>query len=208
MSATDAAPDCGRPAALPLRLGVHPAFSPSPGAVRGDEVLYAGRLAREKGVFTLLDSAAASDRAWPLRFMGAGPARDLLVRRAHRLGLGGRVAVAPYEGDPARLAARFARAGIVVMPGRHETFGLVALEAACTGAVVVACENAPSAAVVRAGGAPIETFAPGDAGSLAAAVERAGRRAADPLAAVALAERHAWHRVLREEIRDLEALVG
>lgn len=209
MAATDTTADCGRPASLPLRLGVHPAFVPSATPPdRSDEILCAGRLVREKGVFTLLEAAHRSDEPWPVRFMGAGPARDQIVRAALRRGLGRRVSVSPYEGDPSRLATRFARARVVVMPGPHETFGLVALEAACSGAVVVACETAPSARVISGGGAPIETFAPGDPASLADAVARARRRSPDRRAAVSLATRHAWRRVLYDEVADLEALVG
>jgi alpha-1,6-mannosyltransferase len=209
MSAIDAVPDCGRSASLPLRLGVHPAFAPPAISTgRTGEVLYAGRLAREKGVFTLLEAASRADERWSLRFMGAGPARDQLVRTAHRRGLARRFAVSPYEGDPTRLAARFARAGVVVVPGPHETFGLVALEAACSGAVVVVCETAPSADVVRAGGGTVETFAPGDPDALAAAISRARARTPDLRAAAGLAVRHAWHRVLRDEVADLERLVG
>lgn len=209
MAATDASADCGRAASLPLRLGVHPAFTPrATPEPRTGEVLYAGRLAREKGVFTLVEAAHRATEPWSIRFVGAGPARDQLVRAAHRRGLGRRVAVSPFEPDPARLAARFAQARVVVMPGPHETFGLVALEAACAGAVVVACATAPSARVIAAGGTPIETFAPGDPSSLADAVARAWRREPDPVAAAGLAERHAWRRVLTDEVADLEALVA
>jgi alpha-1,6-mannosyltransferase len=41
---------------------------------RGDHVLYAGRLGREKGVFALLEAAHRSSEPWPLWLLGAGPA--------------------------------------------------------------------------------------------------------------------------------------
>lgn len=208
MSACDPSGDCGRGAALTLRLGVHPAFAPDPAAERGAEVLYAGRLVREKGVFTLLAAAARSADPWPLTFMGAGPEGAELRRRAAGRGIGRRVRVQPYEGDPARLAARLARAGVVVMPGRHETFGLIALEAACAGAVVVTCRNAPAAQVLRAAGAPVETYAPGDAGDLERAIAHARARERDLAAAGALAADNGWDRLLEAETADLEALAA
>ena len=111
-------------------------------------MLYVGRLAREKGVFRLLEAAARSDDPWPLRLIGSGPAEDALRRRARALGIARRVAFQPFVADRARLARAYAGARCVVMPGEHETFGLVALEAAASGARVVACASAPSAALL------------------------------------------------------------
>ena len=74
------------------------------------------------------------------------------------------------------------------MPGAHETFGLVAFEAAASGARVVACATAPSA---RRLGALAHTFDPGDFVGLLAAIERARRAEPDRAAAAELAARHA-----------------
>ena len=63
MSACDPRADTGRAATLPLRFGLDPAFYPEGDEQRGDHVLYAGRLSREKGVFELLEAAARSRRA-------------------------------------------------------------------------------------------------------------------------------------------------
>ena len=133
-SVVDPEPDCGRVASFPLRLGLHEAFRPQTGVARGDHVLYVGRLAREKGVFRLLEAAARSDDPWPLRLIGSGPAEDALRRRARALGIARRVSFQPFVADRARLARAYAGARCVVMPGEHETFGLVALEAAASGA--------------------------------------------------------------------------
>jgi len=73
----------------------------------------------------------------------------------------------------------------VVMPGRYETFGLVALEAAACGAAVVACETAPVTALLDA-----DTFVPGDTRSLCDAIDRARARSPDASRAAALSERH------------------
>jgi alpha-1,6-mannosyltransferase len=92
------------------------------------------------------------------------------------------------------------------MPGAHETFGLVALEAAASGARTVACETAPSAAVC---GDLVETFRPGDVDDLAAAIDRA--RAGpppDPARAEALGRRCSWDDALGAELTDLRRLVA
>jgi alpha-1,6-mannosyltransferase len=203
MAAVNTAEDCGRPADLPLRFGVHPAFHPRAGIERGDHVLYAGRLAREKGVVELLEAAARSDQPWPLRIVGSGPLLPRLARRAQRPDLAGRVTFADYIRDPHALAREYAAAGCVVMPGPHETFGLVALEAAASGARVVVSATAPSAAVIGRLGS---RFAPGSARSLVEAIERARLRPRDLAAAAALAERSTWDVALAAELEDLRAL--
>ena len=147
MSVVDTLADSGRAATLPLRFGLHPAFRPRPGEPRRDDVLYAGRLSREKDVDVLLEAAARSDEPWRLTIVGSGPLGDALAGRARRLGLSGRVSFRPHIADRPGLARLFAQARCVVMPGPHETFGLVALEAAACGTPAVACETAPSARV-------------------------------------------------------------
>lgn len=204
MSVRDPEPDCGRPAAIPLRLGLHAAFRPQPGLARGDETLYVGRLARQKGVFTLLEAAAAAAEPWPLRFVGSGPAREALAARARRLGIAGRVRFQEHVADRAALARAYAGARCVVMPGEHETFGLVALEAAASGARVVCCQTAPSGVAV---GELAHVFAPGDVVGLAEAVAHARRAPVRPDAALAVARLHAWPRLFAQELAAMRELV-
>jgi alpha-1,6-mannosyltransferase len=189
---------------LPLRFGLDPAFRPRPDVPRGRGVLYAGRLAREKGLLDLLEAAALARSPWPLRIVGSGPAeaaaRSLVARRA----LGWRTSFEPFVDSRDDLARAFALAGCVVMPGAYETFGLVALEAAATGARVVTCDNAPSA---RAAAAVAHTFAPGDVRGLLAAIEAARTTPADPDAAAAIAARHTWERAFAAELDDLGGLL-
>lgn len=205
MSAIDPGADSGgRPATVPLRFGLHPAFRPQPEVERGSHVLYVGRLAREKGVFELLDAAAQARGRWPLEIVGTGPAAGAIEARVRRLGLSGRTTFAPYIADQTTLARAYARAGCVVMPGRYETFGLVALEAAASGARAVACSTAPSAALA---GPLVETFAPGDRMSMVRAIERALVGEPDSGAAADLAARLTWERAFSAELADLQALV-
>jgi alpha-1,6-mannosyltransferase len=203
MAADDAEPDCGRPAAIPLRFGVDAAFRPQPEVERRGHVLYAGRLAREKGVETLLDAAALSIDPWPLVLAGSGPLAGRLEARARRFGLEDRVILAGHVDSPAALARIYAAADCVVMPGAMETFGLVALEAAASGARVVACRSAPSARML---GDLVHTFAPDDAHGLARAIAAARLAPRDLGAAGALARRTTWEAAIAAELADLRLL--
>jgi alpha-1,6-mannosyltransferase len=207
MSVVDPGPDAQRPSTVPLRLGLDPAFAPQPRVERGDHVLYVGRLSREKGLRELLDAAAIAPEPWPLVLRGTGPAGDMLRDRVTALGLERRVTFAPYLSDRAELAAEYARARCVVLPGPHETFGLAALEAAACGTPVVTADSTPSAAVL---GPFVETFRAGDAADLGRALDRVRRPArpgVSPAGAAALAARHSWDAALAAELDDLEALL-
>jgi alpha-1,6-mannosyltransferase len=200
MAAIDTTADLGRPPDVPLRFGVRADFRPQPDVECGDHVLYVGRLAREKHVAELLDAAGRSDERWPVKVIGSGPLAARLARRARRPDLHGRVRFAPFERDAAALAREYAAARCVVMPGPHETFGLVALEAACSGAHVALAASAPSGAVLGDLG---ETFEPG---GLLAAVERARARPRDLQAAAELAKRSTWEAAFEAELEDLRRL--
>jgi glycosyltransferase involved in cell wall biosynthesis len=205
MSVVDPRADSGRDASLPLRFGLDPAFAPRPGRERREHVLYVGRFGREKGVFELLDATARSREPWRLHLVGTGPAGGVLAARARRLDISERVLFLPYVASRERLAGLYAEASCVVMPGAFETFGLVGLEAAATGARVVACETAPSAAVIGDLG---HTFRAGDPDDLLRAIERARAAEPDVGAARALSERLTWPRAFEAELADLEALAA
>jgi alpha-1,6-mannosyltransferase len=205
MSACDPRADTGRDATLPLRFGLDGAFYPEGDERRGELILYAGRLSREKGVFALLEAAALSGEPWPLQLMGAGAPAGALAARVRRLGLSERVTIRPYERDRDALASAYRSARCVVMPGEFETFGLVAFEAAASGASTVACETAPAA---QALGRLAHTFKPGDPASLLAAIEAARAAAPNRLAAARFAAANRWERAFAAELADLEALVA
>ncbi len=204
MSVVDPTPDARRGATLPLRLGLDPAFRPRPTVPRGEHVVYAGRFAREKGLRELIDAAAAATEPWPLQLVGTGPAEDVLRHRARQLGIEHRVQFTPYITDRDALARCFAAARCVALPGPHETFGLVALEAAACAAPVVTAAETPSAALIDG---PCEPFRAGDAGDLLRALECARRRPVDHVAASRLAERHGWDAALSAELVDLRRLL-
>jgi glycogen(starch) synthase len=142
--------------------GVHaPAWQPSAGAVMaaradyaGDGPLlgFAGRLVYEKGVQFLIDALPRLRRDHPgLRLVvaGDGPFRPDLHARVARLGLAEVVRFTGFLGD--RLPALFAATDSVVVPSVYEPFGMVALEAAASGAPVAVSSTGGLAEIVDHG---------------------------------------------------------
>jgi glycosyltransferase involved in cell wall biosynthesis len=205
MSAVDPRADCGREATIPLRFGLDRAFVPRRDVHRQDHVLYVGRLGREKGVVELLHAAARSREPWQLKLVGRGPVEQRLRRLVEQLGIEERVRFHPFISDRARLARWYGSARAVVMPGAHETFGLVGFEAAASGASVVTCSTAPSAALMRG---IVRTYGPGDIDGLLAAIEAARAAQPDAGAAAALAARCSWGAAFAAETLQLERLAG
>jgi alpha-1,6-mannosyltransferase len=102
-------------------------------------LLYAGRLAREKNVRSLLEMmrilSGQKDLKLHLLMVGDGEQRKLVSRFSRDMGS---VTLYPYCRDSGRLAELFSAADLVVHPGTSETFGLVCLEAQACGARVLA----------------------------------------------------------------------
>lgn len=200
MAAVDTRQDCGRSRSLALRFGLDPAFRPQRPDRVGSHVVYAGRFGREKGIFCLLEAAARAREAYPLVLIGDGPAAGAIKSRAAQLGLSERISFRSYISDRHELAREYRRASCVVMPGAYETFGLVGLEAAASGASVVACSTAPSCQL-----APrhFETFKAHDPTDLAGAIARARASDRDPEAAREVATRFDWDEAFACELNDL-----
>jgi glycosyltransferase involved in cell wall biosynthesis len=155
----------------------------------GDEprtgLLFVGRLDEQKALDTALRALPrlrGRAAALPLRVVGVGPAEPALRRLADELGVAGRVA---WEGrlPQAELADRYRRAAALLVPGRDEGLGLVAVEGQLAGAPVVAAASGGLLDVVRDGETG-RTFPVGDPAALARAVEEV---VADPDAAARLA---------------------
>ncbi len=154
--------DLPTPEAARARLGLPPRY-----------LLFAGRLARNKGLPFLLEAwaslPAARRGALVLlgRDWGMGPALHDLARK---LGVEGEILFLGHREDPAEYRAAFAGASAFVLPSEYEAFGLVLLEAMAAGLPVVA---------TRVGGVPEVVHAPetaelveyGDRTSLTRALE-------------------------------------
>lgn len=131
-------------------------------------VVYAGRLAPEKGVDVLLDGwAAARARGLlgTLVLVGEGPEREALERRARDHGILGAVR---FVGAAADVSPWLAAADAFVLPSRTEGLSVALLEAMATGLPVVATDVGGTRDA--AGGAAV-LVPPGDPAALAQALE-------------------------------------
>ena len=153
------------------RIVVKPNFvdaDPGVAATPGSYALFAGRLAPEKGVLTLVD-AWRDPTLPPLRIIGDGPLRDELAARIAMLDLEDRVELMGRQ-SPEQVLELMHDARVVVFPSEwYETFGRVAAEAFACGVPVVASRLGAMAEIVD-DGVTGRLFAPGDPGDLASAV--------------------------------------
>jgi len=136
---------------------------------RPPTVLAVARFYRRKGLDLLI-------RAWPavlarvtdaqLIIVGDGLERENLKRLAVELGVGRSVRWTGPLFEEEKTAARYANCDLFCLPSRHETFGLVFIEAMAAGLPVVALNSTAVPEVVRDG---VDGFLvqPDDAGSIA-----------------------------------------
>jgi 2-deoxystreptamine N-acetyl-D-glucosaminyltransferase/2-deoxystreptamine glucosyltransferase len=142
--------------------------------VEGDYVLYAGRLAPNKGLHTLLDAwahVAPARGAVTLVLAGAdGGEAARLRRQTAELGLGDRVRLVGHLDEPTYHAA-VAGCRAFVLPSAWEAFGIVLLEAMACGKPVVATAVGGVPEVVRDGTDGL-LVPSGDPSALAEALDR------------------------------------
>ncbi|SFJ61800.1 Glycosyl transferases group 1 [Bosea sp. OK403] len=146
-----------------LRNPVVPWVSRRVLAERNHEVLFVGRLEKDKGVDVL--AAAARDAGMTLRIVGDGPLAEELKQDYPE--------VAMMGWRPAsEIAGLAASARVVVVPTRwRETFGLVTLEAVMSGLPVLVSRNALIAEEVSELGCA-EICDPGDRAAMARQLRR------------------------------------
>ncbi len=128
-------------------------------------VLYAGRLTKEKGVDLLADAflaARAEDPRLHLLLAGGGPEQEVL---ADRLGDDATFLGWQYGHD---LARTYASADMFLFASRTDTFGQVILEAQASGLPVIAVSEGGPATLIEDGETGL--LSPPDARSLAGAV--------------------------------------
>ena len=151
--------------------------SPRPPLPDPPVLAYAGRLAPEKGVGTLLKAFALMRPSVPgvrLWIAGEGPEEAALRRLAADLGIAEHV---DFLGALSRTALedRFGAAWVQVVPSQwDEPFGMVAIEAMMRGTAVVATNSGGLRDIVRPG-VTGSLVPPGDVDALAAALRTLAR---------------------------------
>jgi glycosyltransferase involved in cell wall biosynthesis len=151
------------------KMFVKPNFTENPSFAwrpSGGGAVYAGRLAPEKGIETLLDAWRQLGGTVPLRIVGDGPLADRVRAFAAE------VPNVQYDGwvDRARLKEIFQESSFLVVPSTwYEGLPLNILEAYACGLPVIASKIGGLAEIVRDGQTGLQ-FTPADSADLAAKV--------------------------------------
>jgi glycosyltransferase involved in cell wall biosynthesis len=142
--------------------------------------LYAGRLVPEKGIFDLLFAygALATEvrQNMGLVFVGDGPARSVLLRRAMAI-CPGSIQLAGFA-QREDLATYYALADVLVFPTHTDRWGLVVNEAMACGLPIIASEAAGCVADLVENGWNGRVFSAGDVSQLACAMDELAHQAA------------------------------
>jgi colanic acid/amylovoran biosynthesis glycosyltransferase len=162
---------------------------------RPPEVLYAGRLSREKGILELVEAAGDLN----LVVAGDGPLRPLVPGALGFL-------------SPDELSDRYTRAAVVVCPSRSEGFGVVCAEAMAHGRPVVATAVGGLKELIENGRTGI-LVEPGNPAALRAAIDMLLanpelRRRLGRAARYDVADRFAWPAVTRATIEAYRTALG
>jgi glycosyltransferase involved in cell wall biosynthesis len=158
--------------------------------------IYFGRIAREKGVLTLIEALARSGPEPPLFvFAGRGPELPRLQARARALGLERRVRFITWL-DAEELAGLVRRASFAVLPSREESFGNTMAEAMALAVPVISTTAGSIPELIEHDRTGV-LVAPGDADALAQAMralagDASRRRAIGAAARAHVVEHLTW----------------
>jgi glycosyltransferase involved in cell wall biosynthesis len=133
----------GRMVPMPNPVGALAAADRAGDADATHTVLSVGRLEPQKDHATLIDAfamVAGRFPDWKLRIVGDGSLRAQLARRIAGHGLETRVTLA---GTTADIGAEYARADVMAVPSRFESFGMATAEALSAGLPVVGFLDCP-----------------------------------------------------------------
>jgi glycosyltransferase involved in cell wall biosynthesis len=192
-------PEMLRDAPRPLPVGTPP------------QLLWMGRLTARKGVWLLLDAAAAlRDRLPEFRLFiaGRGPLRDPMAKRIAELGLGTHVTMlgqVPHAELPARLDGT----DVHLFTSLRDSSGMQCLEAWARGVPTVHLalhgigHFAPQAGGVPVSPYPVRTLAERYADAIASTVRDREQLAARSAAALAFAHTETWPAKARRTLADL-----
>jgi len=156
------------------KIAVRPNFlhpAPEPGTGGGGYALYAGRLSPEKGIATMLEAWKTADNPMPLKVVGDGPLREMVItssRDAPHLEYLGHMPLP-------EVMNKMGQAELLVFPSQGlETMGRTAMEAFAMGTPVLASAMGPLLTMVVPGSNGFH-FPSGDVRALRAQVEWCSR---------------------------------
>lgn len=156
----------------PAKIVVKPNFlgeDPGYSAADGDYIIFVGRMAPEKGVWTVLNAWLQTDRSIPLKIVGDGPEFAAMQHFVTDNNLGAQVDLLGRK-DYEETKQLIKGAVALIFPSEwYETFGRVAIEAFACGVPVIASDFGSMAELVTDGETGYH-FKTGDAGDLAAKV--------------------------------------
>lgn len=107
--------------------------------IRGDYVLYYGRLSEEKGIMTLIDAVGLMP-GMRLKIAGAGPEKEKILKKIRDCGLEDRVSLEGFRSGSALLKYIDGAECVVVPSEWYEASGYTACEAQARGKPVVASD--------------------------------------------------------------------
>lgn len=119
---------------------------------RGAQLVFVGRLVRDKGIFNLIEALLkVGTKSWHLTVLGDGPERKILERICYERGLADRVTFAGFK-QKEELAAHYNASDIFVLPSFADKFSIVLSEALASGLFVIASRyDGASFDIVREG---------------------------------------------------------
>ncbi|MCX6562532.1 MAG: glycosyltransferase family 4 protein [Candidatus Aminicenantes bacterium] len=112
------------------------------------DILFAGRMIRDKNLDLLLEAVAFVRKSKPdIRcvIIGDGPEKDRIERLSAELGLGNNVRFFGFL-DSREVIARIKSSKVLVLPSRREGFGMIVLEAFAGGIPVITVDSPQNAA--------------------------------------------------------------
>jgi len=129
-------------------------FRPLMGVERDLDLLFVGRLAPNKGLFTLLEALAQVRKTHPsarLSILGSGPLRAKLERQIAKHGLNDAVQFLPRQPGPEEMARVYNRAKMLVCASTAEGGPRVTVEAMACGTPVISTPVGIMPEIVHAG---------------------------------------------------------
>ena len=119
------------------------------GNMEQNDIVYAGRLIREKCVDILLEAISiVSNYRKNVKcvIIGEGPEKNRLVRLAYDLGITNNVTFKDFIPDYKQLIAHIKTSRVLALPSLSEGFGIIAIEANACGVPVVTSSQPSNAA--------------------------------------------------------------